>query len=171
MKTIELTQGKVALVDDDDFEYLNQYKWYAVKKPNTYYATRKEKNKEIRMHREILKIKNPKKPIDHKDHNGLNNCRNNIRACNTFENTRNKQSAKNSTSKYLGVSLRCFKRKYISKTTGIEKNYKSYSWVSQLNIPNKPKHLGYFKTELEAAIIYNIAARKYYGKFANPNKF
>ena len=82
MKEIVLTQGKVALVDDEDHEYLNQFKWCAANNGGTFYAIRKAcyDGKWIteRMHRVLFDIP-PGKEIDHIDHNGLNNQRSNLR--------------------------------------------------------------------------------------------
>lgn len=84
MKTIQLSQGKVALVDDEDYNYLNQWRWIAVKCRNTYYAQIGGGNGikvgKGRMHREIMKIPKSIK-IVHIDGNGLNCQRNNMSAC------------------------------------------------------------------------------------------
>ena len=85
MKQIKLSQqgknkGKyVVLVDDEDFEYLNQWRWCAVKYTHTYYAVRYDK-KRISMHRLILDVPQ-NKLTDHRDSNGLNNQIKNIRPC------------------------------------------------------------------------------------------
>ena len=171
MKKIKLTNDKYALVDDEDYEWLNQFKWFSEKGRNTYYVASCINSVRTRMHRFILELIDRKIIIDHKDGNGLNNQRNNLRKCTHAENMTNRKSAKNSSSKYLGVSMRCTKTKYVSKKTGIETTHFSFGWVATTTIDNKCKYLGTFKTELEAAIIYNIAARKYHGEFANPNKF
>lgn len=159
MKLIPLTQGKFAQVDDQDFEYLNQFKWGASKPTNNnnYYATRTfqegEKRKQIKMHREILGLTDPKQLGDHKDNDGLNNQRNNLRACNYSENARNKRKSNNKTSKYKGV---CF--------------YKRYGkWMTQVRVNNKVRCFGYFKTEIEAAKMYDTKAKEVYGSFANLN--
>ena len=91
--------------------------------------------------------------VDHKNGDGLNNTRENLRICTREQNARNRRSVSGSTSKYLGVSW-CKDKK---------------RWRAQISAYGKCKKLGRFKTELEAAIIYNIAARKYYGRFAKPN--
>jgi len=103
--------------------------------------------------------------VDHKNRNPLDNRRENLRFCTISQNNSNKQSEKNSTSKYLGVSLACIKRTTSNKT------YINYYWAASIGVNGVAKQLGKFKTELEAAIIYNIAARKYHREFANPNKF
>jgi hypothetical protein len=99
MKEIKLTTGQTALVDDEDFEEVNKYKWYAKKNANgTLYAIteiwhgRKSvpRKTRIRMHRLIMKPADNMK-VDHKNHNGLDNRKDNLRVCTTAENTRNKQ--------------------------------------------------------------------------------
>jgi len=155
MKEIFLTQNKVALVDDKDFDYLNQFKWYAERKGNTYYAARKivvnGLKTSIRMHTVILNIKNGL-ICDHIDHNGLNNQRNNIRICTNRQNSMNKSSS--GISKYLGVS-----------PSNIDKK----PWRAFIKINGKSTSLGYFKTEKDAAKIYNEAAKEHFKEFANLN--
>lgn len=84
MKEIPLTQGKVALVDDEDCERLNQFKWYALKRPNTWYAVRnvwvENKRTAISMHREIMDASRGQE-IDHKNGDGLYNLKVNLRFC------------------------------------------------------------------------------------------
>jgi hypothetical protein len=154
MKQIPLTRGMFALVDDEDFEYLNQFKWYAHKDSATYYAMRKKNRKDVRMHRVILGITEPKVFGDHIDHNGLNNQRSNLRIATPAQNQRNKASRKGSSSKYLGVA-----------------NYpkKNKPWGATISSNNKHYHLGHFAKEEDAARAYNEAAIKYHGEFANLN--
>jgi len=184
MKRIKLTQGKFTLVDDSDYEWLNQWKWCTRKASNQeiYYATRAEyrvnhngikvKAGTIIMHRLIMGlVKGDGMAVDHKDHDGLNNQRHNLRVCTYSQNSMNRRSQANSSSRFLGVMLNnCVVRRYSKKTKEI-KEYTYQSWKSYISINGKDKYLGQFKTELEAAIIYNITARKYFGEFANPNKF
>lgn len=153
MKTIPLTQGKVALVDDEDFEYLSQFKWAAHKTgPNLYadrYSAINGHGGRIQMHREIMCF--PKgMEIDHIDHNGLNNQKNNLRVCTRKQNAANTKSY--GKSKYRGVFID--RDKYIR---------------AAIKIQDKYTYLGSFKTEIDAAMAYDKMAKKYYGEFANLN--
>ncbi len=156
MKEIKLTQGKVALVDDEDFEELNKFKWCARKDRNTYYAVRRNKELKIgniQMHREILKVKDKTLLVDHRDHDGLNNQKNNLRVATAAGNSKNRQSRKGSASKYLGVYWAVNNNK----------------WLASIRNNGKNIYLGYFINELDAAIAYNIAAVEIHGEFANLN--
>src|SRR3990167_5890442 len=75
MKQIKLTQNKYALIDKEDFERLNQYKWFYNQGYATGYPKGKWNNKYFLMHRIILKLDNPKIFTDHIDRNGFNNKR------------------------------------------------------------------------------------------------
>ncbi len=152
MKTIKLNHGKVALVDDEDYEYLNQWKWFAHKHPRVFYAERTDhsgvKDKTILMHRLIMKT--PKGlQVDHIDHDGLNNQKHNMRNCTLKQNTQNKRAY--GKIKYSGVTSN---NGYIR---------------SSITIDGKYQHLGMFKTEEEAARAHDVMAKKYYGEFANLN--
>lgn len=160
MKEIKLTQGKFTQVDDEDYDYLKQFKWIATNPGgNIYYAVRKQKmengkrGRNIRMHREILGITDPRINGDHKDHNGLNNQRYNLRVATPAQNRANSRPVKNSSSKYLGVYWNKAARKWRAK---IKKDYKGI-------------YLGSFTNEIDAAKAYNDAAIKFHGEFANLN--
>lgn len=153
MKEIELSQGKVALVDDEVFDYLNQFKWCAVKYRNTFYAVRnfridgKHKNKF--MHGEVMNGKG----IDHRDMNGLNNQKSNLRFCTKSENAMNMRKMENASSIYKGV--------HFFKQTG--------KWQAYITINRKRIHLGYFDSEIDAAKSYNEKAIELFCEFANLN--
>ena len=158
MKEIQLTQGKVALVDDDMYEYLNQWKWYANNMNGKFYAIRnhrenKGKQIKIAMHRLIIK---PDKYmlIDHLDGNSLNNQKNNLRICTNSQNLMNRLIYINNKSGFKGVYW----------------NKRSAKWMAYISFDNKMLYLGLFNNLKDAARAYNAAAIKYHGEFANLNK-
>ena len=152
MKKIQLTQGKIALVDDEDFDDLNQYKWFAVKSRNTFYAERHipfNHSKKIKMHRYIMQTPDGLE-VDHKDHNGLNCQKDNMRNCTNRQNQMNRQLYRHSTSGYKGVSWQ--------KTCG--------KWMAYIWLNNKQKNLGRFVLIEDAAHAYNEAAKEFFRDFA-----
>ena len=153
MKLIKLTQGQVCLVDDEDYEFYNQWKWQAIKSRDTYYARRStgyKPRKTLMMHRCILGLINPKIQVDHKDFNGLNNQKSNIRTCTHAQNHMHHKKQKGCTSSYKGVS-------WYKKTN---------KWVAHIRINKELKHLGYFDIEEEAALSYDRAALVHFGEYA-----
>jgi hypothetical protein len=147
VKIIPLSQGKRALVDDADYEYLSQWKWcfgagYAVRTDRT------GREKSVRMHLVIMNAPQGME-VDHRDGNGLNNQRHNLRLCTSTQNKHNRRPFKNNPTGYKGVYL--FQGKY---------------WRAKIAINKKQIHLGQFKTAIEAARAYDAAARKYFGEFA-----
>ena len=144
MKTIFLTKGRVALVDDNDFEIVNNYKWCF----DGVYAQRRDKGKAVRMHRFIFGNTDGKN-IDHIDGNPLNNQRNNLRLCNQSQNAANKKKSKG-TSIYKGVSW--------NKITG--------KWHAQIQNKYKVKNLGEYDSERQAAKVYDKVAKELFGNFA-----
>src|ERR1700743_935056 len=113
MKIIPLSQGRFAKIDDEDFERVSQFKWCTTKAGDCFYARRTvnkspscEKSHSILLHRFILKIEDKSIIVDHNDHDTLNCQKYNLRVCTKSENNRNKLSAKNSSSRFLGVTKR-----------------------------------------------------------------
>ena len=151
MKIIALSQKQIALVDDADFEYLNQFKWYASKgRDGTFYARRSKKGqKKILMHREIMNA-SENMDVDHRNHKTLDNQKHNLRICTTAQNIQNMQQRIGYSSKYKGVYWQKARKKR----------------GCTIKIKGKSKHLGLFINELDAAGAYNEAAMKYYGEFA-----
>lgn len=156
VKYIELTQGKRAIVDDEDFEWLNQYRWSAAHTKERWSAVgpiRGEdgKNKTIAMHRLILNAPNGMF-VDHINHDPLDNRRANIRLCTPAENTRNRRPQKNG-SGYKGVRYK--------------KNQNL--WEARIRLNGKRRSIGYYATAVRAAIAYDKAAREMHGEFAHTN--
>jgi len=166
-KTIELGFGKVALVDELDFNSLIIHKWYALRqlrKSGEYiwYAIRRAANGSgnVRMHRQILGF--PKGlDVDHRDGDGLHNWRLNLRAATRSQNLRNRhRGAAGKSSRFIGVSRFRDSTRWLATIRGGEIGPDGRS---------KKLHLGYFGTEEEAARAYDSAARRYFGEFASPN--
>lgn len=158
MKEINLTLGKTAILDDDDFAILRKWKWQAIKSKQTYYAVRTEykpSKRTVYMHKEILS--RPGFQTDHIDHNGLNNTKANLRLATITQNNRNKSKANG----------KQFKGVYLSSTIIAGKKY-SY-WRSKIRYDGNEINLGNFKSEQEAARAYDSAAKKYHGEFASAN--
>jgi hypothetical protein len=154
MKKIKLTQNKFALVDDEDYEKLNQYSWYAEKGRYTYYAARTDKlKKKIRIHRFIM---NPTSnlQIDHINGNGLDNRKENLRICTHQQNQYNKKLSKNNSSGIKGVHWDKSRNK----------------WRAKIKINNKEKYLGRFKDRIEAKEVYTKFAKQYFGEFYSDGK-
>lgn len=160
MKTIQLTQGQVALVDDGDYEYLNQFKWCAHKnRSGNFYALRYSsvingRGHRIHMSRQLLRLEcGDKRQGDHINHNTLDNRQTNIRICTRQQNQMNRKPWQNSSSHFKGVSW-CKRRK---------------KWEVRMQLREKHIFLGYFEGEIDAALAYDLAAKKYHGEFAHLN--
>jgi hypothetical protein len=143
------------LVDDEDYDWLKKFTWYYYKYSRTAYAKTFIDGVCIGMHTLILEPPSKDITVDHKDSNGLNNQRVNLRFANLQQQRQNKSKHLNSTSQYKGVSY-------------VESRDK---WTAQICIDGKQKCLGRFNDELTAAKVYNIAARKQFGEFAKLNVF
>lgn len=152
MKEIPLTQGKVALIDDEDFELVSQYKWHAHKNKNVFYARSSMDGENILLHRFILNTPDGIE-IDHKDRDGLNCTRENMRLATHTQNNANRGMLRNNTSGYRGVRF--------YKASG--------SWQSAISVNAVHKHLGYFDSPIEAARAYDEAAHELFGEFAQLN--
>ena len=165
MKEIQLTQGYVALVDDEDFKRcMEGPKWYALvvhRKDGsiaTVYAVRNMRRADGKkrpqyLHRFILGVTDPDVDVDHKDHNGLNNSRSNLRLATVLQNMHNKRMHIGSVSGCKGVCWDTLGRK----------------WKAQICINGKQTYLGMSISKGEAKEMYDAAALKHFGEFAFTN--
>lgn len=152
MKKIKLTKGKFATVDDADYPKLAIHKWHAIKGAHCFYAGRDGENKyKILMHREILGVERGVE-VDHRDGDGLNNIRRNMRPATRGQNGANNRSWRG-TSKYKGVFW----------------DSQFSSWHAKITFEKKIVFLGRFKKESEASFAYDFAAMMLRGEFARTN--
>lgn len=158
MKEIQLTQGKVALVDDADYEELSKYRWCYTNG----YATRRRSSKESGNQHEFIHRRlmadvtveglqpGEEAVIIHRDGDKLNNCRDNL--LKTSKRNRQQRMEPRGASGFKGVQFRRGK------------------WTAHIGVEGKTLHLGHFSEKDDAARAYNEAARKYYPATATYNK-
>lgn len=157
MREISLKNGRIAIIDDEDYEIVSQYRWYLLKGKNTEYACHKKTENAISlptilMHRLVMNA--PKgSQIDHINGDGLDNRKCNLRFCSHQENSRNSPKNWRGTSKYKGVGL-CKRRK---------------KWRARIKLNNKQVEIGCYNTEIEAATAYNMVALANFRQFARLN--
>lgn len=149
MREIPLTQGKVAFVDDEDYELISKFKWFAERRKHTWYAARNVKmpdgcRRVRRMHQEILDVQ----MVDHCNRNGLDNRRQNLRPATRVGNGANSWSSRNK-SGYRGVSW--------SKA--------AMKWRAVIGF----RYIGVFSDPREAAKAYDKEAKAKFGDFAALN--
>jgi hypothetical protein len=148
-KLIPLTQGQFAIVDAEDYEWLSQYKWCAAKDRETFYAHRACNGTTVSMHRVIMRA--PKGMMcDHRNHNGLDNRKSNLRLCTSAQNQYNKRPKKGCASRYKGVVLRSDSKR----------------WRAKIGFKGKRIHIGDFDNQMEAAMAYDDKAIELFGEFS-----
>ena len=156
MKKIPLTQNKFALVDDEDFETVSKFKWYAAKRGlRLFYAVRTDRQRKVYMHREILGLR-PGGVWDghHFDGCGLNNQRSNLARATTSQNIAgHRDKSAEASSRFRGVGWDGSRKK----------------WRAQTKFGGKSLFLGRFQSEVEAAEAYDAAVRSLFGRFSSPN--
>jgi len=158
MKEIQLTQGQIALIDDEDFELVRRYRWYALYNKNTdsFYALANVPNQGrtlswcdvIRMHSLIIETPQGLK-TDHKNHNTLDNRRENLRICNDSQSAYNRKMRSDNLTGYKGVTF--------------EKHKKLFRAIISVN--GQRISLGRYKTAEQASVAYENAAKALHGEF------
>lgn len=151
-KEIPLTQGKVAIVDDDAHKELSQYNWHFVRGYAQRWAWVGGKRKKIYMHRVVLGTPEEMQ-TDHRDGNKLNNQRDNLRVCTPSENRCNRGRTIVNTSGFKGVTWDRSRNK----------------WKAQVELLKNKINVGRFDTAEAAARAYDEAAKKLHGQFAKLN--
>ncbi len=151
-KLIPLTQDKFAIVDAQDYKWLNRYKWHIRTQKKISYAETQKSGKLISMHRMLLNAP-PHLFVDHRDHNGLNNRKGNLRLCTNQQNLYNCRPRQGGTSRYKGVYWDKREKKFIARIVADGKRY----------------YLGRFDDEIEAAVVYDIKAMELFKEFAYLN--
>jgi hypothetical protein len=144
-------KGFFTIVDDEDYIILKNIRWYLFNNNGKLYAEGMVDSKKVRIHSFIV---NPPKgsQVDHKDGNGLNNCKSNLRACTQQQNNFNR-------------------KKYKINTTGFKGVYRNHNrFVARINANKKQINLGNYVTAQEAAIAYDEGCILYHGDFALTNR-
>jgi hypothetical protein len=157
---IPLTQGYEAIVDAEDAERVLAHNWHAHVGKRGVYARRNAariggKRGVILMHRWIMGLGPGDPEVDHRNHDTLDNRRNNLRACTNSQNQANRsRKTRRTSSRYRGVTL----------------HRRSGRWQAAIRVNGKDFYLGLFNCEEEAAIAYNVAAREHFGDFSALNE-
>lgn len=151
-REIPLTRGKVAFVDDEVYEAISSVKWQATQNGKKWYAVRWDKRKRVYMHRVILGYTGNGR-VDHRDGDGLNNTRGNLRVCTHTQNLHNSGPTKTNKSGYKGVSW----------------SKKRKKWIAQIMSERKHHLIGVFDDPVDAAHAYDAMAILLHGKFAWTN--
>lgn len=159
LKRIQLTRGKVALVDEADHGLLARYRWYALPgaTEGLWYAFRTTPTSTLLMHRVVLGLQDPETgenlapgvEVDHRNGDGLDNRRGNLRRATRGQNGRNRRAW--GRSRFLGV------------------NRSRGRWLAQIRVDGRNRFLGRFDDEEEAARAYDRAALEHAGEYARLN--
>lgn len=152
---IQLTNWGTALVDDAEYEAISRFSWYNEQGYAARMSSRTAgKRVVLRMHWQVIPLP-PGFVIDHINGNRLDNRRCNLRIVSRADNNKNRLANKAGTS---------------SQFKGVTWREHAHAWKAYIKINRKQIHLGYFKSEIEAAKAYNEAAQRLFGEFARPNE-
>lgn len=155
IKEILLSSGKITFVDEEDYQRVIQYNWWSqIRKNNVWYAKVRMRlpggeRRLVSLHRFIMNCHSDDQ-IDHIDHDGLNNCKDNLRICTASQNRQNERKRNNTSSQFKGV---CWDRN-------------RRMWLARIKVDKKLYNLGRFNSEQQAAKVYDLAAIKHFGPFA-----
>lgn len=154
--TFRLEKKLFALVDDEDYEFLSKFNW-CISDEHSFplYAIACVDGKHVRMQNLVLPNDNPLLTVDHKNRNGLDNQKFNLRLATKRQQAANRKKKSNSKSKFKGVSW----------------DVKANKWMAQICKSGSTRTLGRFVNEVDAAKAYNKAAIAEYGEFAHLNEF
>jgi len=156
-RKIYLGESEWAILDQQDYYTFGNFKWSLGGNGKKFYAVRGVKDeigeiKIVRLHRQIIEAPDGLL-VDHRNGNGLDNRRTNLRIATQSQNMQNRQKRKNSTSRFIGVWFVKNKNR----------------WESRITYQGKRIWLGRFDNEIEAAKTYDAAAKKYHGEFGRLN--
>jgi len=154
MAHVKLTQGKTAIIDDEDADIVSRFKWRAQKDRHRFYAMAcipqsGRPSKDVALHRLVMRL--PPYEVDHINGDGLDCRKENLRGATHAQNQRNRRVNANSKTRIKGVSKR--KGRYYAR----------------ISYDGRTKYIGRFKTAIEAAKAYNAASIKYHGEFGRLN--
>lgn len=149
-RLIPLTRGQNAIVDVEDFETLSKRTWFAVLNHNTNsFVVTAGDDPRVLMHRVVTNCPSGKE-VDHRNHDTLDNRKENLRVCLHPENQRNRRRSRNNMSGYKGVSW----------------NKECQKWQARIMNLGNPVFLGLFQSKIDAARAYDQAAKTHFGDFA-----
>lgn len=151
---IPLSQGLSAFIDEEDADLILPFKWYAQQIGELAYAVANNSGAIVQMHRVIMSPP-PDRIVDHKNRNGLDNRRHNLRICSHAENLRNTKKRSSAVS---------------SRFKGVSRSRNGGGWQAEIEQNGQRLFLGKFCSEIKAAEQYDRAARLMFGKFALTNK-
>lgn len=149
-RELPLTQGYVALVDDEDFEALNRWSWHAHASSTNIYAVRRPRSGWIRLHRLVMNAP-AGMAVDHRDGDTLNCTKANLRICTAQHNNWNRAKRVDAAHPYKGIQPH--RRK----------------WRARICANRVIENLGAYRTAEEAARAYDAAAIRLFGEFARLN--
>lgn len=151
-KGILIKKGVVAIVDDCDHALVAERKWCLVKSKKILYAYTNVGGRKVGMHSLIMRAP-VGQLVDHRDRNGLNNQRSNLRFCTQVQNQLNRGVRSDNKTGFKGVAYR----------------ESSDTYNAQIRLSGARWWLGAFQTAELAARAYDEAARKIHGDFAYLN--